>query len=302
MLSNNEMQALSQKINLELFNNLLSYILETAQASNEQRMGVSRSCLLSSSSYDPGAVQQQTGFLYLGELLERYEERYGMPVMDLRAIALALAYAADHLMDNMFVGCQKDDFLEKVKAAATNDIFLSGALYMLDEDTLSWEKALWDNEYTSTEELMFALSIFPDFSEAFIHFKPQLQKLLGKGRTVPVIGNTKLLDWFAVRLIPELKQYRGKDMSLFRAICAQPRSFVKPGSKQYGVLIENGYTALDIAYTNMMAVESQEAPGVLDRYSIVTEKIAVQLFREVLPCEEPFSQDAYSQLRELYKR
>lgn len=300
MLSSTEMQAFVKKINLTLFNDLFAFILDTAKADHELQWNICHSCILADVNHGPGAIQEKTGFLYLGELLERYEERFGMPEADLRAIALALAFTRDLLTANMFVGRQKEDFLDKVKLAAKNDIFLTGALFLLEEGTSDWEQALWEKEYGMTEDLVFALGLFPDFNGAFDHFKPQLLRLLGSGRTVPVLGNAKLIDWFASRLITELKGRRGKDMALFRALCELPVSYVKPGSKPYEILTQNGYSPLEIACANMLTVQSQEAAGVISLSSVLTEKIAVRLFVEVLSTEETVPQEIYRFLAELY--
>ena len=78
-----------------VFNDLFAFILDTAKADHELQWNICHSCILADVNHGPGAIQEKTGFLYLGELLERYEERFGMPEADLRAIALALALTRD---------------------------------------------------------------------------------------------------------------------------------------------------------------------------------------------------------------
>ena len=299
MLPKSEMQSIAQKLDLELFNQVTDFILETAKASLDQLYELNRHCFLRTSEPITDTMQEKYGFLYLGELLERYEERFGMPDEDLRAIALALGFTSELLTANMFVGNQKYVFLDKVRAKAEDDLFLAGALCLLGDDAPKWENLFHSREYSSTEELIFIISLCPDFSQFFDLFKPHLLRLLGKERSLPVLGNTKLLDWLIVRIIPILKGYRGKDAALFRALCALPRMLVKPGSREFDELTANGYTSLEIAYANMMCVQSQTADRVLRTDSVVT-KIAVQLFQEVVSQKEPCTPGIYDWLSDIY--
>lgn len=298
-----ELHAYGAKINLPLFNSIVSFVLDTAEATRAQRAGLRRQCpFLTQASGE--AFQEKYGFLYLGELLERYEERFGMAVPDLRAIALALAYTRDLTTPEMFIGPQQANFLRNVRKAAGGDIYLSGALYLLDEGrdgATDRELKLTGADYGSTEDLLFVLGLFQDRGRAFLNFRPQLLRLLGKARTMPVIGNTTALDWLIAWLSPQLKTARGKDMSLFRALCALPTSHVKPGGKPHDTLLEHGWTQLEIAYANMMAVLSQAVDGALQKDSIVSEKIAVTLFHEVLSCDALLAQETYDQLTQVYR-
>ena len=298
-----ELHAYGAKINLPLFNSIVSFVLDTAEATRAQRAGLRRQCpFLTSASGE--AFQEKYGFLYLGELLERYEERFGMAVPDLRAIALALAYTRDLTTPEMFVGPQRADFLRKVRKAAGGDIYLSGALYLLDggrDSAADREPALTGADYAFTEDLLFVLGLFQDRERAFLHFRTQLLRLLGKNRTMSVIGNTAALDWLIAWLTPQLRTARGKDMALFRALCALPTSHVKPGGIPHGTLLEHGYTPLEIAYANMMSVLSQAVDGALKTDSIVSEKIAVTLFHEALSCDTPFTRETYDQLTQVYR-
>lgn len=82
-----ELQAYGAKINLPLLNNITAFVLDTTEATRAQRAELRQQCpFLTQASGE--AFQEKYGFLYLGELLERYEERFGMAVPDLRAIAL----------------------------------------------------------------------------------------------------------------------------------------------------------------------------------------------------------------------
>lgn len=297
-----ELHAYSAKINLPLFNNIVAFVLDTTEATRAQRAELRRQCpFLTEASGE--AIQEKYGFLYLGELLERYGERFGMTVPDLRAIALALAYTRSLTTPEMFVGPQRDNFLRNVRKAAGSDVYLSGALYLLDENrdgATVRELELTGREYDSTEDLLFALGLFEDRERAFLRFKPQLLRLLGRERTMPILGNVTALNWLIAWLTPLLKTVRGKDMALFRALCALPTSHVKPGGKPHGTLLEHGWTPLEIAYANMMAVLPQAVDGALQKDSIVSEKIAVTLFHEVLITDTPLTTETYDQLTPVY--
>ena len=96
--------------------------------------------------------------------LERYEERFGMTVPDLRAIALALAYTRSLTTPEMFVGPQRDNFLRNVRKAAAGDVYLSGALYLLDDSrdgATDRELKLTDADFDSTEDLLFVGHVLP---------------------------------------------------------------------------------------------------------------------------------------------
>lgn len=297
-----ELQCYQKKINLPLLNEITAFVLSTAEATHAQRAALYRRCPLLYPK--PGCLQERYGFLYLGELLERYEERFGMSVQDLRAITLALGFTRDFIADTMFVGSQKDDFLRKAAKAAPGDIYLTGALYLLDEGQsgmVEREQALTALRYDSTEDLLFVLGLFQDHTRAFLHFKPQLLRLLGRERTVPILGSVTALNWFVTWMAPNLKACRSKDMALFRALCALSTAYVKPDGKSYPVLLEHGYTALEIAYGNMLTVLSQTAPDVLRTESITSEKIAIGLFREVFSCEDALAPEVYEQLSWVYQ-
>lgn len=298
-----ELHAYSGKINLPLFNNITAFVLDTVEATHSQRSELRRQCpFLTTASGE--AFQEKYGFLYLGELLERYEERFGMTVPDLRAMALALAYTRDLTTPEMFIGPQRDNFLRNVRKAAGDDIYLSGAMYLLDEGrdgATVRELELTGREYHSTEELIFVLGLFRDWERAFLHFKSQLLRLLGRERTMPSLGNMTALNWLIAWLTPLLKAARGKDMALFRALCALPASHVKPGGKPHDTLLGYGWTTLEIAYANMMAVLSHPVDGTLQKDSIVSEKIAVTLFREALTNDTPLAPETYGQLTSVYQ-
>lgn len=304
LLPQTELKLFSSQINLVLLNDIIAFVLSTSEATYAQKRALSKRCIFLDQDADGGAVQAKYGFLYLGELLERYEERFQMPIQDLRAIALALGYTRDIVTDAMFVGSQRTDFLRKLNRMAGGDLYLTGALYLLQpdsgKDAIAEDKLIY--EYSTIEELVFAVSLLQNSETIFPRIKEQLLRLLDNGRTVSVLGNMRTLNWLITWLIPRIKAARGKNLALLRAFAALPTSFVKPASRPYAVLSEHGYTPLEIAYANMMTVMSQTADGVLYTDSVVTQKIAVALFREVLGCNEPLTAEVYDLLSDIYRK
>jgi len=294
-----EMNALEKRVNFALFQDLMAFVMDATKANGSQMRMIHERCIFPFFSTDNGAFQKKYGFMYLGELLERYGERYGMALPDLRAIALALGYTKNLAPDDMFVGTQRIDFLKKVRKAAAGDIYLTGALYLLSEGQSGageYETALRQAQYGKTEEILFAMSLFPNTEEYFLHFKPLLLHLLGKKRSILVFGNINLFVWLISRIQPLVKNIQTKDIALFRTLCALPTSFVKQGNKHYELLSKVGYTSLEIAYANMRAVGLASAADRLSWNSIVTEKILVNLFKEVFRSETPLTSDVYDQL------
>ena len=304
LLPQTELKLFSSQINLVLLNDIIAFVLSTSEATYAQKRALSKRCIFLDQDADGGAVQAKYGFLYLGELLERYEERFQMPIQDLRAIALALGYTRDIVTDAMFVGSQRTDFMRRLSRRADGDLYLTGALYLLQpdsgKDAIAEDKLI--NEYSTIEELVFAVSLLQNSETIFPRIKEQLLRLLDNGRTVSVLGNMRTLNWLITWLIPRIKAARGKNLALLRAFAALPTSFVKPESRPYSVLAEHGYTPLEIAYANMMTVMSQTADGVLYTDSVVTQKIAVALFQEVLGCNEPLTAEVYDLLSDIYRK
>ena len=297
-----ELKSYQEKINIPLLNDIVGFVLDTAEATQTQRAALYRRCPLLHNQENQ--FQEKYQFLYLGELLERYEERFGMSKQDLRSISLALGFTKDLTTGEMFVGNQRENFLRKVQQCADSDLYLNAALYLLGEGqsgATERELKLTNASYNSTEDLLFVLGLFQDQEKAFLHFKPQLLRLLGLKRTMPIIGNMSAWNWFITWLAPNLKAARGKEMALLRALCALSTSFVKPDGKSYSTILNLGYTPLEIAYGNMLTVLHQTAPRVLLPTSITAEKIAVNLFHEVLGCSDSFSAEVYEQLSQIYR-
>ncbi|RKI66743.1 hypothetical protein D7V91_11615 [bacterium 1xD42-67] len=298
-----EMEAYEAQINLPLLNDIATFVVETAKANYAQKETIINRCILWDYNAHSNEFQQKYGFLYLGELLERYESRFGMSVQDRRAIALALGFTSAIATKEMFVGNQRTAFLQGLHRYADEDVYLTGALYLLNEGQsaeTSWLERLCRLGQEKTEELIFVMSLFSDFEQAVLRFKPQLIQLLGCARTMDLQGNMGILSRFIGRLQPVLKTLRGSSFVLLRALCALPVSFVKEESRYHKILLEHKYTPFEIVYANIMAVQCYVVPGTLSIGSIVTVKIVIDLFRRVLSHKDPLPAATYTFLSELF--
>lgn len=291
--------AFTTAVSIPLFNDICAFIEKTTAADTTVVIRELRANHLWFSHSTNDNIQEQYGFRYLGELLERFEERAGSDIRDIRAIALAIAHTKDLLTDDMFVGNQKHVFIRKLKALAPGDIYLTGALYLLDKDTIGGHAlldALSRVQYRRTEELVFVMSLYADFAQAFGLYKTQLLDLLGVARSMSVIGNMGILSWLITRLHRIIKNHRSKDMALFRAMVTLPTSFVKAGDKPHDVLLANGYTQDEIIYANAQALLYRPIRDTINTNSIVAEKIVIALCKTFINSEVTHSQDTYAYL------
>jgi hypothetical protein len=303
MLSQTELKAFSSEINLDLLNDVVAFVRDTSEADRTQKRNILQEGILLTPNTSSSAFQKKYGFLYLGELLERYELRFKCPIQDFRAIALALGYTRDLVTDSMVVGSQKADFIRRLKRRAENDFYLMGALYLLSRskgnDAVLESKLIEAPD--STEKLIFILSLLPNFEHAFPRVQNQLLCALSAKRTMPVLGNMKIFSWLIENLIPFSKQIKGKDVALFRALATLPTSFIKPGSKHHTVLLECGYSSLEIAYMNTLSVLMITVPDTPQLSTVVIQKMVVSLFREVFANESALPSSVYEQLSEIFR-
>lgn len=145
MANSIEMKAYEAQINLPLLNDIVTFVIDAAKADYTQKEAIVNRCILWDYNACNNEFQHKYGFLYLGELLERYESRFGMPVQDRRAIALALGFTNAITTKEMFVENQRSEFLQELHRYAGEDVYLTGALYLLNEGQsaeASWQERL----------------------------------------------------------------------------------------------------------------------------------------------------------------
>lgn len=296
--------AFQTEVSIPLFNAVFAFIVKTSAADAAPVIKRLEQTHLWYSHSANDNIQEQYGFRYFGELLERFEDKAGSDVRDIRAIALALAYAKNLLTDDMVVGKQKINFIKKITLISEDDIYLKGALYLLSKDDENSElllEELAQKKYQRTEEVIFILSLYDNFKQAFEILKPQLLSLLGASRNIPLIGNVGIISWFVKRLDTILKEFRSKDMALFRALSELPVSFVKSGSRPYEILIANNYTPEEIIYANSVILLYKPVKNTLYINSITAEKIAVEMWKTYINSEHTHSGEVYAYLTWLFK-
>lgn len=245
---------------------------------------------------------------YPGEVLERFEEKLGADMRILRALALALGYTRRCQADTMFVGNQRNDFLQKLRRTAGTDVYLQGALYLLESDAPQRRARLEElaaREYARTEEVLFVLSLFDDTEAGYQTMRPQLTRLLGPDRTLSLERDFGVLEWFIRFYAEEAKRYRGKTDLVVRTLLKLPYMNMKPDSREFSVLHTAGYSMEEITMANSLAVWADRIPDRLSSKGIVAEKIAVACVRMLLngPDGQPEEIYAYiSWLFQVYKK
>ena len=231
---------------------------------------------------DPGAYFAQHELYYIGEITERFEERIGSRPEIFRALALALGFALPFLTDSMFVGTQREDFIRRLDKEAGNDLYLQGARYLLTTDPMERKQLrsqLAGDTYQRTEDAMFVLSLFDPQEDEFPAMRPQIARLWGVDRTIPLLGNGRMLDWLLCNYKPVIAECRKKDNAVLRALLKLPGQFCKEGSALYKTLIDSGYSTLEIRYANSWMIWPCQNPVGLNPNGIPAEKRLPNLYR-----------------------
>ena len=296
-----EFKEYEKLINITLFNEIIAFIVNTR--SNKETSDILQEIQNKCIWYDvanESNLQTKYNIEYLGELLERYEVRIGNKIEDVRAIALALGYGKKLIENNMIIGTQLIDFLNKVKIIANEDIYLQGALYMYDNEKYNlYAEKLINKKYNKTEEIVFILSVFYDVMELILNKKrSELVMLLGKQRSVSVIGNSGLYAWIIRSLYTLIKDDRKKDISLLKALIKVPTGFHKEDTNVYKELIKNEYSKEEIAYLNYSVLSFYTVPKAIElEDSIVAEKIAANFCEIFINSEHQHEENVYETIK-----
>lgn len=288
-------QIYENKINIFLFNKIVSFIAETTNSKEKSAVlsSIDKYCIWFE-KIDISNIQEELKFEYLGELLERFEERVGSDIKDLRAISLALGYCKPLIESNMIVGTQLIDYINKIKELTENDIYLKGALYLYDNQKYNYAAELINKEDMKTEEIVFVLSIFREgMDNVFKHKKEQISNLFGKSRTISPMGNIRIYTWLLKSIYPLISQNKKKDEVLLKALTKIPTGYQKEDSSTYKTLIENGYSQKEIAYMNYVLPFFNIVPKSVNKGSIVEEKIAINMCKVFLNDESEQTEEIY---------
>ncbi len=285
-------EAYTNEINIELFNDFVAFVMKAAEndiLDFQRRM--KEKCIWY--KYTHTDVSEKYNFRYPGEMLERYEQRFGSDIKDIRALALGLAYSKPVLEKNMFVGAQKANFSRRIKSIADGDFYLQTALCLLNGKKETDLKKLIDAEPIKTEKLLFILSLFGDLHSGFDTLKPELLKALGEGRSVSAFHNSGLFIWFISVFEEQIKSIRKKETELFKLLLHLRDKFIAPDSPEFLKLTGCGYTAEEIAYLNYVMADFFGISPVMKRGGIIEEKIAVEFCKRLLNSVQTHSSNTY---------
>ena len=159
-------------IDLELYHAFAELVVQTSQDDTARRTyRQTRAMQIWQVETDVSGYFEPYHLRYPGEVLERFEEKLGNDVRVLRALALALGNTCAIQSDNMFVGNQRGAFLQKLRRSAGEDVYLQGALYLLETDAARRHDLLDElaaKVYVRTEEALKSRapscrSSFPSF-------------------------------------------------------------------------------------------------------------------------------------------
>lgn len=299
-----ENEAFEKKVNIELCNKLINYIIKISD--NEYRStlkNISDKCIWFKSLNNVD-MQKDFQVKYLGELLERYEEKIGDNINDIRAIALALGFTTESITANMIVGNQLVNFITKINTMAKDDIYLQGALYLYNnKKNEQYKTNLLKNHYLETEDLIFVLSLFDDIEKIYTLLRDQIIELLGKKRTIGVINNIKLYSWFINRFYSIIKKDRKKDAAILKSLLILPTQLIKSNNSNYTILISNNYKEEEILYLNYGFLYYSLIPKTVRMgNSITEERIAINLCKTLLDSEYSCEESLYKLIDSILKK
>ena len=128
-------------------------------------------------------------------------------------------------------------------------------------------------------------------------------RLLAKDRSMEVIGNIGILSWLVKNIYPVINKDRKKDISVLKALIKLPTGFQKEDTTTYKELLNNGYSEEDIVYLNYFMLYYNPVPKTVKLgYSIVEEKIAINLCKTYINNEKSYENNVYDFIREILYR
>lgn len=245
---------------------------------------------------------------YPGEVLERYWDKCGDSIENMRALAIALAERCETLEDGMFVGNQKVVFMNRVRALASEDIFLKGALLKLTDrntEKMQLEEELRQYKPKSTQEFVYLQSVLQAASNENDLDMDQCIRFFGSERTIEAYGNQRVFAWMLQNYMKKIASYRKNDGKYLKAFSQMLSSQVKEGTPLWKSLIDVGYSKQEIIYLQMNLPLLRELNGRLKKDSITMERIVTWGCSEILNAEYVESPVLYEEMRrflEMYRR
>lgn len=291
-----EFEAFQNKINLNLFHEVLYLAASTSDVEDAMKkyQDVLKRTVWEEYRCEENSLLEKKGLRYVGEVLERYEDQFGPGKENLRAVALAVGYAASFLSSSMFIGSQKEDFLKKVRSNSEDDLYLQAALCLM-EDSVAKHKARIDElsriTFQNTEDATFVFSLYDDASQGFSILQEKLFDLWGIHRSISLVTNIGILKWLIARCEPVIRSCRKKNNAVLRTLMKLPYQFVKLGSTEYAILHEAGYSHEEITFANSMVLWDRRIYDRISPDSIPGEKVATEFCHTWLNTEQEINDD-----------
>lgn len=280
------MKLFCSMIDQRLLDQMKNLIRRTANENGYGRLS-EWNCLLKEKEVK-SRMEEQYNLKYPGEVLERYEERCGGGKSQTMALALALAETKSVLEQAMFVGTQYTDFIRKVRQQAEEDFCLCCILYLLT-DSAEEEKQLYDRirgrAYADIQEMVFAVYVFQGRRDAWEIIKKHGEAFLGKERDYHAYENIQLYAWVLKQFHREIRKYRGKGISVLKALLELARGHVKKDTAIWNRIREAGYSEQEILYLNLSLPKKLIFTTSLTEKSITMERMALAGVKELLNAE-----------------
>ena len=223
-------------------------------------------------------MEEDYGFRYPGEVLERLDEKAEVTERQLRALGLALAETKELQDGGMFIGKQKPSFWKRLKRTfGQYDLYWLGIQYLSgDGKQKELYGKLLDFPAQSVEEMVFILSVLPDEHAVWEAVKRKLDRLLGKDRSFSVYTHTEIYAWLSIHFQARVSGYRKKDIETLKYVLRLPFSYAKAGSTAREKLLEAGYSAEEVMFLSMSFLPRMEAQEALKKNGLTAERMAVE--------------------------
>lgn len=254
------------------------------------------------------SMEKMYGFRYPGEVLERYRERCGDTLENLRALAIALAEEKDWLTDSMFIGGQKATFISLIRSRAEKDIYLQGALYLLTDrqtEKSRLEKFLKEYSANTSHEFFYLQSLLLGEADGYTADLQQFCFFLDEGRTMKAYGNENIFAWILNHFMQAIKDYRKKDGWVLKALIQLLSSHIKKGSMYWDRLLAAGYSEQEVIFLNMRLPTITNMKCCLHQDSITMERIVAHGCLYILNAEyveDPLLFEQVMKFLSLYKK
>ena len=292
--------AFTNAVNMELFHAMQHMIMRAADPDKRHFENLRLKCGLPFYwDEDYAGYFGQYQLAYPGEVLERFEEKIGDELMNLRALALALGNCANILDDTMFIGDQKDVFIGRIRAGANKDIFLSGAIYMLADKEDPRKESLGElsrRQNVRIEEALFLLALYEDKAQGFQQMRPLLVKLWGEQRNFNLFENAGLLKWLIDYYEEEIMACRKRDNMMLRTLVKLAYKCIQPCSKEFETLEKAGYNEEEIAFCNSVLMWLLPRKNRIVEKGIVGEKISARCCITMINGKRKLGEDLYQYL------